>query len=344
MTLPADPTPDDKNPSANGTALAARPGGAGVDPFVPKGADASAPRSLGARMLDYSAHAAMIVGLVGFAWTVGDHVVHRPGASADAPAKIAAARPAAIDPLADLQSHNRQLAESVRSLQARLDALQASLGDQGKVTAQVRVLQAGLDAVKTNLGTARSEQATALAKLDGKIDKIGHEPGSRMQQLVDRLGKLERSSVDVAPTASLPHSDTKIAAKAAEPKLADAGPMARPIARPVELKADSKTIDKNAEGKPAGADETAKPQVIANWVVRDVYQGVALIEGRRGTLEVVPGVSIPGAGVVRSIDRHGGGWTVTTTKGVVVYAAAPREYRRADRGGFYPGNGYRYDF
>ena len=79
-------------------------------------------------------------------------------------------------------------------------------------------------------------------------------------------------------------------------------------------------------------------------MVRDVYQGVALIEGRRGTLEVVPGVGIPGAGVVKSIDRHGGGWTVTTTKGVVAYAAPPREYRRADRGSSNPRDPYRYDF
>ena len=105
--------------------------------------------------------------------------------------------------------------------------------------------------------------------------------------------------------------------------------------RPAEIKA--------ADAKLEGAEDAVKPQVIAAWVVRDVYQGVALIEGRRGTLEVVPGVSIPGAGVVKSIDRHGSGWTVTTTKGVVAYAAPARDYRRADRG-YYPSDRYRYDF
>ena len=48
------------------------------------------PRSIGARLLDYSAHAAIIVGLIGFAWTVSDHVVNRPAKSDAAP--IAAAR------------------------------------------------------------------------------------------------------------------------------------------------------------------------------------------------------------------------------------------------------------
>ena len=41
-------------------------------------------------------------------------------------------------------------------------------------------------------------------------------------------------------------------------------------------------------------------------------------------MEVVPGVAIPGAGTVRSIDRHGAGWTVTTSKGLIAYMPLPR--------------------
>ena len=67
-----------------------------------------------------------------------------------------------------------------------------------------------------------------------------------------------------------------------------------------------------------------KPAVIADWVVRDVYDGVAIVESKRGPMEVVPGVSIPGAGVVRSIDRRGAGWTVTTSKGQIAFVPAPR--------------------
>ena len=251
----------------------------------------------------------------------------------DVPAKMVAATVPAGDPMSELRDRNRELADTVHALQARLDALQAGVGDGGKVAAQVRVLQAGLDNVKTSLGVARSEQFATVARLDSKIDKLA-QPTSKMQGLVDRLGKLERSSVDAAPTGSLTHAAD---AKVVEPKLADAKPIdAKPVPSPTDLKA--------ADAKPQAIEEPIKPQLISAWVVRDVYQGVALIEGRRGTLEVVPGVSIPGAGVVKSIDRHGGGWTVTTTKGVVAYAAPPREYRRADRGGYYPGGGYRYDF
>ncbi len=72
-------------------------------------------------------------------------------------------------------------------------------------------------------------------------------------------------------------------------------------------------------------DASKKPPVIAEWVVREVYDGVAVIESKRGPMEVVPGVAIPGAGVVKSIERHGAGWTVTTSKGLIAYLAAPRE-------------------
>ncbi len=338
MTLANESTPGD---AGRANALASLPEVRGIDPFVTAGADEPAvPRGLRARLLDYSAHAAMIVGLIGFAWTVGDHVVHRP--VAEAPAKVAATAPAPVsDPMTELRDRNRQLADSVHALQAKLDALQASIGDQAKVAAQVHVVQAGLDTVKMSLGAVRGEQTAALARLEGRIDKIAQQPTSKIQGLVDRLGKLERSSVDVSPTASLPHpADRTGEAKLAETKLSDtkAGDKAaeaKPVPRPAELKA--------ADAKPEGAEDAIKPQVIAAWVVRDVYQGVALIEGRRGTLEVVPGVSIPGAGVVKSIDRHGSGWTVTTTKGLVAYAAPARDYRRADRG-YYPGDRYRYDF
>ena len=88
----------------------------------------------------------------------------------------------------------------------------------------------------------------------------------------------------------------------------------------------------------AAAAGVEKPQVISGWIVRDVYQGVALIEGRRGQMEVVPGVSIPGAGTVKSIERHNGSWTVTTTKGQFASASAAPQQQQHEQP---PHRGYR---
>lgn len=296
-----------------------------VDPFATLSSEkteTAAPRSLGARILDYSAHAAMIVGLIGFAWTVSDHVVSRPtAAQLEAKPKVAS-EPALPkrDELADLRQTTQQMAADVKALHTSLDRLRAAVGES-KTPAQLRVLQAGLDDVKTGLASAKRETATQLSQLSGKLDTVASAPDSKMKQLVDRLGRLERTTVDTSATGSIP--------PAAGPAKTVPLPPSKQGAAKVPAKADA-------------ADEPAKPPVIKTWIVRDVYDGIALIESRRGTLEVVPGVSVPGAGVVKSIDRHGGGWTVTTTKGLLAFAGAPREERRAGARDLY--RNYRYDF
>ncbi|MGH6795809.1 MAG: hypothetical protein ACREDH_11610, partial [Methylocella sp.] len=64
-------------------------------------------------------------------------------------------------------------------------------------------------------------------------------------------------------------------------------------------------------------ESASTPQLITNWVVRDVYGGIALVESPHGSIEVTPGESIPGAGTVKSIERRGGGWIVITSRGVI---------------------------
>ena len=74
-----------------------------------------------------------------------------------------------------------------------------------------------------------------------------------------------------------------------------------------------------AEAKPPinAATGQRDPQLITNWVVRDVYDGIALVESPRGSIEVTPGETIPGAGTVKAIERRGAGWIVITNRGLV---------------------------
>ncbi|HET6375666.1 MAG TPA: hypothetical protein VFF88_06425, partial [Methylocella sp.] len=64
-------------------------------------------------------------------------------------------------------------------------------------------------------------------------------------------------------------------------------------------------------------DAPKKPRLITNWIVREVYDGTALVESPRGAIEVAPGEMIPGAGRVKSIERRGSGWIVITSEGIV---------------------------
>jgi hypothetical protein len=63
---------------------------------------------------------------------------------------------------------------------------------------------------------------------------------------------------------------------------------------------------------------TLKPPIVQGWVLRRVYDGAALIEGRDGIIEVEPGIVAPGLGRIESIKRHDGRWVVVTSRGLVV--------------------------
>lgn len=63
---------------------------------------------------------------------------------------------------------------------------------------------------------------------------------------------------------------------------------------------------------------TLKPPVLQDFVLRRVYDGAALIEGRNGIIEVEAGETAPGLGRIEAIKRQDGRWVVVTARGLVV--------------------------
>jgi hypothetical protein len=58
--------------------------------------------------------------------------------------------------------------------------------------------------------------------------------------------------------------------------------------------------------------------VLQDWSVRDVYNGIAVVQGGRGApLEVEPGDELPGGNRVLAIRRLGGNWAVITEQGII---------------------------
>ena len=58
-----------------------------------------------------------------------------------------------------------------------------------------------------------------------------------------------------------------------------------------------------------------RPTTIADWMLRDVIGGTAVLQGPNGILRVTLGDTVPGLGRVNSIVRWGNRWIVSTTKG-----------------------------
>ena len=228
--------PEDQSDEA-GTALAASHGASGDEgllaPFLSAaraGAGGAAPeRPFLTRLLDYSAHAAMIVGLLGFAWTISEHVGRRQPIPALVPAKVVEAPAApAIDEAAELRRSTQKMAADISALRLSLDSLRAAVR-QDKTTDQVRSLSASVDGVKSGLTASKAETSAALAQLSSKIDHLPHaETAAKLQQIADRLDKMERASADPMTTASLAPANASAGG-------AKATPVALPPVKPQTL-------------------------------------------------------------------------------------------------------------
>ena len=56
---------------------------------------------------------------------------------------------------------------------------------------------------------------------------------------------------------------------------------------------------------------------LQGYVLRDVFEGVALVEGSDGISAVQPGFTLSGGNKVMAIERHDGKWVVVTTGGII---------------------------
>jgi hypothetical protein len=161
--------------------------------------------------------------------------------------------------------------------------------------AEVQALKATVAQLATDLGALRTgvEQSSKLTaahfgKVAERLDRAERaqaDPAAKLAKIAEALERLERRAAPPAPA----------------PAPVDVTGSVKPTAPPVP------------EAKP-------KPTIIEDYVVRRVFDGVALVEGRRGIIEVEPGSTLPGAGRVEEIRRQDGRWVVVTSKGLITSA------------------------
>jgi hypothetical protein len=239
-----------------------------------------------ASLIDFFSSAALVVCVLGFAFAAGTYLFGgAPGSASRAVATVATQQDA--ERIEMLRTTQKMVAD-MNALKTNVEALRASLAQQQAANGQHGV-EKSVDALKTKIDAVRSETSSQLAELSGKVDHLQRDPA--MQQVAERLDRIEKQ------TSAMPTGSVAPLLKAATQERGDA-----------------------ARAAPAPAVELPKrPALITSWVVRDVYNGVALVENAQGSLEVALGDTIPGAGTVKSIERRGGGWIVITNRGLVDY-------------------------
>jgi len=151
-----------------------------------------------------------------------------------------------------------------------------------------------------------AQLSTDVGALRTALEQSNKATSTQFNNVTERLDRAERAQVEPA---------VKLA------KIAETLERLDRRAGPTVHAATQNEITGSVNMAPQPAPDTkAKPTIIEEYVLRRVFDGVALVEGRRGILEVEPGATLPGAGRVEDIKRQDGRWVVVTTKGLIIPA------------------------
>ncbi len=193
---------------------------------------------------------------------------------------------------------------------AAIVALAASVGAIGGALATVGVGQFLKDDQKpvavANVAVEQNRAIeSAIAKLNADLSalKSGNAGNSaqtgkladRLEKLGDRIDRVEKAQAE--PAAKL----AKLSDAVEKLRAADTTASVAPTPAPA----------------PAAAQPNRLP-VVDGWVLRQVLDGAATVEGRQGVFEVIPGDPLPGVGRVDAIRRQDGRWVVVTSRGLIV--------------------------
>jgi hypothetical protein len=185
--------------------------------------------------------------------------------------------------------------EAIQRLEAETARSQEILARLGGDLDSLRNTVAAFREVEHTASTTISEQT----KLADKVERLAislQEPGKKFSSLEGRLDKMEGQIMTTLAALN---------AKAATPSVPAAAPAAPPVTEA-------------AAREEAPAPKSVKSEPVDGWVLREVYNGAALVESRNRRLyEVMPGGILPGVGKVEAIERRGTRWVVLTDKGFI---------------------------
>jgi hypothetical protein len=199
------------------------------------------------------------------------------------------------------QAETRRIAEELRALK---DSVAAS--NKGAVRAvqapvpseDLKAMKAGLAALNEGLERLKQDTGGRLTQLTAQLDRVEKSGGdaARITPLVERLERIERQTATLV-TGS-------IAQQGAAAPSQDQAQSLTQVQTQVAKVEEAKQLD-------------AKQQRLEGFVLREIFDGVALIESRRGIIEVMPGQNVAGIGRIEKFERRGRQWVVVTDKGFI---------------------------
>lgn len=163
-------------------------------------------------------------------------------------------------------------------------------GKLAELALEMHGLRAQVSKIAGDARQAQTHAAGLAAATQGvaRVEKLGKDLSTRIDQQIVRIDRLERLAADPIVTSSLPKEKGQPTSAAGAP-----APVRQGLRTP---------------------DPSMKPNT---FVLRSVRNGVAMVQTRRGMLEVGPGDTIPGVGRVRAIEKMDGRWVLVMHDGYI---------------------------
>jgi hypothetical protein len=156
---------------------------------------------------------------------------------------------------------------------------------------------AAMREIKLELGqVAALKSSPDIAALKSSVDNAARNAATQFARSAERLDRIDqRSAAAAETTASLPAATQASSPPAQTAALASAAQPAEP--------------------------PNLSDRILQDWIVHDVRNGHALVEGRyAGLFAVSAGSVLPGIGRVDMIKRQDGHWVVLTARGTITSA------------------------
>jgi hypothetical protein len=188
---------------------------------------------------------------------------------------------------------------------------------------EVRVLKESVAQLKTNV-KALSDNVAALRSTINLSTSAANTQFTKISESLDRVEKertADRERADRERVADRERAERERAAERERSERERTADRERGERR-VTVLTPSPEPTGSVPPAPAAATDpkpATKNSVVEGWSLRRVYgSDSALVEGRYGVVEIVPGDLVPGLGRIQEIKRQDGHWVVVTSRGLIV--------------------------
>ncbi|MBB4199417.1 hypothetical protein CCR94_20170 [Rhodoblastus sphagnicola] len=181
--------------------------------------------------------------------------------------------------------------KEVAALRVHVDGL------KGKLEAQVEKARES-DAAVAALQKSLAEEKAQSRTLHAQVEKLATPPAKETKPAPQQQAQAAPQALPQTLQHALPQPPARLIDRA--PTASIGKPLPKPMASPVSLK-----------------PQASAPKPYRGYVLRDVNEGLAVVEGEDGVEEIGPGDVLAGGARVQRIERRGGGWVVMTDRGFI---------------------------